>query len=63
MAEHGDRARRPRRRRLPDILLAPLPGSPAVDLALAERADALLSEWPSTGRIGRLPRFAVAEPA
>jgi hypothetical protein len=47
--------------RLPDILLAPLPGSPEADLRLAERADALLSEWPSTGHIGRLPRFAVAE--
>jgi hypothetical protein len=46
--------------RLPDILLAPLPGSPEVDAALAERADALLSEWPSAGRIGELPKFATA---
>jgi hypothetical protein len=45
---------------LPDILLAPLPGSPEADLRLAERADALLSEWPSIGRIGSLPRFAPA---
>jgi hypothetical protein len=49
--------------RLPDILLAPLPGSPAVDQALAARADALLSEWPSAGRIGALPRFAARVPA
>jgi hypothetical protein len=48
---------------LPDILLAPLPGSPAVDQALAARADALLSEWPSAGRIGALPRFAARVPA
>ncbi len=37
---------------LPDILLAPLPGSPEADLRLAERADAVLSEWPAVGRIG-----------
>ncbi|RKQ92344.1 hypothetical protein C8N24_2190 [Solirubrobacter pauli] len=43
--------------RVPDILLVPLPSSPAVDRALAERADALLSEWPSAGEIGKLPRF------
>ena len=48
--------------RLPDVLLAPLPGSPAVDAALAERADALLSEWPAAGRIGALPKFARALP-
>lgn len=45
---------------LPDILLPPLPGSPQADLRLAERADALLSEWPSAGRIGALPRFSGA---
>jgi hypothetical protein len=44
--------------RLPDILLVPLPGSPDSDARLAERADALLSEWPAAGRIGALPRFA-----
>ncbi len=44
--------------RLPDILLLPLPGTPAVDRALAERADALLSEWPAAGLVGRLPRFS-----
>ncbi|HEX6026574.1 MAG TPA: hypothetical protein VFZ00_31545 [Solirubrobacter sp.] len=42
---------------LPDILLAPLPGSPAADRLLAERADALLSDWPRVGRLGELPRF------
>ncbi|MDA0183511.1 hypothetical protein OJ997_24595 [Solirubrobacter phytolaccae] len=46
--------------RLPDMLLAPLAGSPKVDAALAERADTLLSEWPAAGRIGALPRFASA---
>ncbi len=44
--------------RLPDILLLPLPGTKAVDRALAERADALLSEWPAAGLVGRLPRFS-----
>jgi hypothetical protein len=44
--------------RLPDILLVPLPGSPDSDRRLAERADALLSDWPAAGRIGALPRFA-----
>ena len=49
---------------LPDVLLLPQAGSPAADRALAERADALLSEWPSAGRIGELPRFsATAQPA
>jgi hypothetical protein len=43
---------------LPDILLPPLPGSPAADAALAERADAVLSEWPPAGRLGGLPRWA-----
>ena len=32
------------------------PASAASDRALAERADALLSDWPSAGRIGALPR-------
>jgi hypothetical protein len=45
--------------RVPDILLVPLPGSSASDQALSERADALLSEWPSAGRIGELPRFGL----
>jgi hypothetical protein len=43
---------------LPDALLAPLPGSPAAYAALAERADALLSEWPPAGPIGCLPHFS-----
>ena len=38
--------------RLPDVLLLPCPGRPAVDQALAERAQAVLSEWPPAGRIG-----------
>jgi hypothetical protein len=42
---------------VPDVLLVPLEGSAATDLALSERADALLSEWPAAGRIGALPRF------
>ena len=49
--------------KLPDILLAPLPGSPAVDLELSRRADALLSDWPAAGRIGALPRFEASVPA
>lgn len=48
---------------LPDILLVPLPGSPEADRALAQRADALLSEWPAAGRIGALPRFGVSVPS
>ncbi|HWK29031.1 MAG TPA: hypothetical protein VNS09_20890 [Solirubrobacter sp.] len=43
--------------RLPDILLTPLPGSPEADRALSERADAVLTEWPATGLIGKRPRF------
>ena len=46
--------------RLPDMLLAPLAGASRNEAALAERADALLSEWPSAGRIGELPRFSPA---
>lgn len=49
--------------RLPDMLLAPLPGSPTTDAALSERADAVLTEWPATGRIGELPRFGPADAA
>lgn len=45
---------------LGDVLLVPLPGSPKADAELAARADALLSEWPSAGKIGELPRFAAA---
>ena len=39
------------------------PGSPEADLRLSERADAVLSEWPSIGRIGELPRFGAGESA
>jgi len=48
---------------LPDILLAPHPGSPEADLRLGERADAVLSEWLAIGRIGELPRFGAGESA
>ena len=48
---------------LPDILLAPHPGSPEADLRLGERADAVLSEWPAVGRTGELPRFGAGESA
>ena len=43
--------------RIPDVLLTVMPGSPEADATLAERADTLLSEWPSVGAIGALPRF------
>ena len=49
--------------RLPDVLLLPLPGTPAVDRALAARADALLSKWPAAGLVGELPRFGALAPA
>jgi hypothetical protein len=42
---------------LPDVLLTPLPGAPEVDRILAERADAVLSEWPPVGRLGLVPRW------
>jgi hypothetical protein len=42
---------------LPDILLLPLPGSPAADELLAARATALLSDWPAAGKLGAVPRF------
>jgi hypothetical protein len=45
---------------LPDILLAPLPGGPATEQALAARADALLGEWPRVGALGELPSFDAA---
>lgn len=60
MAEEAIAAAGVDENRLPDILLAPLPGSPKVDAALADRADTLLSEWPAAGRIGALPRFSAA---
>jgi hypothetical protein len=43
--------------RLPDVLLLPLPGSADADRRLAERADAVLSDWPPAGRLGELPRI------
>jgi hypothetical protein len=49
--------------RLPDVLLLPLAGSAAADRALAERAQAVLSEWPGAGRLGELPRFGAADGA
>jgi len=48
---------------LPDVLLLPLPGTPAVDRCIADRADALLSEWPAAGRVGELPRWRALAPA
>ncbi len=42
---------------LGDVLLLPGPGSAAVDAALAERSDALLSDWPAVGRLGAVPRY------
>jgi hypothetical protein len=45
--------------RLPDVLLAPLPGGPQSDAVLAERSAAVLSDWPGAGRLGQLPRFGV----
>jgi hypothetical protein len=45
---------------LPDILLAPMAGSPAAERVLAERADAILGDWPCYGPLGELPRFAPA---
>ncbi|WP_028065378.1 hypothetical protein [Solirubrobacter soli] len=44
---------------LPDVLLAPLPGGTRTAETLAERADAVLSDWPAaTGPIGALERFS-----
>jgi hypothetical protein len=43
---------------LPDVLLAPSAGGPAATKALAARADAVLSDWPAVGPIGKLPRFS-----
>ena len=46
---------------LPDVLLAPLPGSPEADRVLAERCTAVLSGEPAAGRhLHRLPRYAPA---
>jgi hypothetical protein len=46
---------------LPDILLTPLPGSPATDEALNERADVVLTEWPTGGRLGDLTRIGAGD--
>ncbi len=46
---------------LPDVLLPALAGSPEADQALAERASAVLSEWPPVGALGRLPRFGAGD--
>ena len=45
---------------LPDILVAPMAGSPAAERALAERADAVLGDWPRFGPLAALPSFAEA---
>lgn len=42
--------------RLPDILL--LPDGHGTEAALAQRAAAVLSDWPATGLVGALPRLA-----
>ena len=42
---------------LGDVLLLPGAGSAAIDAALAERSDALLSDWPAVGRLGAVPRY------
>jgi hypothetical protein len=47
--------------RLPDVLLAPLPGGYETDAVLAARSSAVLSEWPGAGRLGELPRFGAAD--
>jgi hypothetical protein len=49
--------------RLPDILLLPLEGGADADRRLAERADALLSDWPGAGRLGELPRYRASDGA
>jgi hypothetical protein len=41
---------------LPHTLPLAAPPSRATDQALAERAEALVSEWPAAGRVGTLPR-------
>jgi hypothetical protein len=49
--------------RLPDVLLLGHGVSATADRALAERAQALLSEWPGAGELGRLPRYGAADGA
>jgi hypothetical protein len=49
---------------LPDVLLLGLPGSADADRRLAERADAVLSDWPrGRGELDRLPRFGAEDDA
>ncbi len=48
--------------RLGDILLTPLPGSPATDQAFTERVDLVLTEWPATGSVGALARMGAGDP-
>jgi hypothetical protein len=60
MAQHALAASGVDDERLPDVLLLPLAGSAAADVALAERAQAVLSDWPAAGRLGELPRFGTA---
>ncbi len=45
---------------LGDVLLLPGAMSAAVDAALAERSNAVLSDWPAVGRLGALPRYEAA---
>jgi hypothetical protein len=46
---------------LPDVLLLPLDGSAEADRVIAERAQAVLSDWPGAGRLGQLPRYGAAD--
>jgi hypothetical protein len=42
---------------LPDVLLSPTPWSPEQDRVLADRAGAVLGDWPRIGALGTLPSF------
>jgi hypothetical protein len=47
--------------RLPHLVAFAHPHTLEADRFLAERADALLSEWPPVGRIAELPRYGAVE--
>lgn len=46
---------------LPDVLLLPHADLAAVDRCLAERVDALLSDWPTCGQLAELPRHELVQ--
>ena len=48
-------------RRVPHLVALGHPDTLATDRLLADRAGALLSEWPACGRIASLPRYGAAE--